>query len=307
MTLQNRSYTSGHFELQIDGHTSSAYLKSIDGGHWKGTPINEAVGPDNVRVNHRGILAVEPFTMELGLAGAGDILRWIQASWNKKYTRRNGVVRHADFDLKSMYEHEFFEALITETTFPKLDGASKEAAYLKLKIHPERVATYAPQGRQIISGKITPKQKMWVPSAFRLNIDGVRGIEYTNQIEAFTIKQDVTTHYVGEDRYPSIEPNKIEFPTISGTIALDKAGDLLKWWEEYTSRKAKTDKALEKSGSIEFLSTDRKSTKFSIDLYFMNLKSLSIVASTANSDQIKRVKFELTVHEMKLDTMSGLE
>jgi len=304
---QKLSYTSGHFELQIDGHTSNAFLKSVDGGHWKGTPIGEAIGPDNKKLNHRGPLEVEPFTLDLGLSGAGDMLRWIQASWNKKYTRRNGVIRHADFDLNSMYEHEFSGALITETTFPALDGASKESGYLKVKIQPEHVATSVPSGKRQISAPMGTKQKMWLPSGFRFTIDGVRGMEYTNKLESFTVKQGTKLHYSGKERWPSYEPTKIEFPTISGTIALGYAGNLLAWWEEHLGESAADDNALERSGSIVFLAPNRSTEIFEIDLMGMQLKSVAVLASTANTDVIKRVKFELAVTEMKLDFKSGFD
>ena len=65
-------------------------------------------------------------------------MKWIQGSWRKEFGRRNGQITHADFNLNKQVEHEFYEALITETTFPTLDGGSKDAAYLKVKLQPER-------------------------------------------------------------------------------------------------------------------------------------------------------------------------
>ena len=41
MTVQKRSFTSGHFELQIDGHASTAYLKQVDGGWVRASVIDE--------------------------------------------------------------------------------------------------------------------------------------------------------------------------------------------------------------------------------------------------------------------------
>ena len=37
-----RPYTTGHFELMIDGDVSTAYLKSVEGGYIKGMPVEEA-------------------------------------------------------------------------------------------------------------------------------------------------------------------------------------------------------------------------------------------------------------------------
>lgn len=307
MTLDKRSYTSGHFELLIDGHASTAYLKSVDGGFAKAQLIDEPVGPSNQRIKHTSTVDIDPFTIDFGISGANDILRWIQGSWKKKYDRRNGSISHANFNLKKTFEHEFREALITETSFPALDGSSKEAAYMKIKVQPEFVRTKKLPGGEAASGNLGKKQKMWMASGFRLNIDGIDEMRYTNKVEAFTIKQGIKKLYTGQDRFPQIEPTKIEFPNISGTIALEYADKLLKWHEDYVM-KGQSDPRAQKTGSIEFLTPQRDKTIFSINMYEVGLASLQVLPSQANQDQIKRVKFELYVGRMDLDGPSvGLE
>jgi hypothetical protein len=296
---QKRSYTAGHFELLIDGHASTAYVKSVDGGHVRASIVDEPIGPENVRVKHTSTVEIEPFSIDFGLSGANDVLKWIQNSWNKRFSRRNGQITHANFDLRSTFEHEFFDALISETTFPTLDGASKEAAFIKIKVQPERVVTRKAAGPQL-SANLGPKQKMWLPSGFRFSIDGIDEMQYTNKIESFSIKQGIKKLYTGVDRFPQIEPTKIEFPNLTGTISLDYADKLLKWQDQYV-RKGQADPSAQKSGSIEFLSPDRSKTLFRINLYEMGLHHLQIMQSTANSDQIKRAKFELYVGRMDLD------
>jgi hypothetical protein len=304
MTLQKRSYTSGHFELLIDGHASTAYLKSIDGGFAKASLVDESVGPANERIKHTSVADIEPFTIDFGISGATDILKWIQGSWRKRYSRRNGSVSHANFDLKKTFEHEFREALITETSFPALDGASKDAAYMKIKVQPEFVRAKKLGASAVAQGNLGTKQKMWTASSFRLNIDGIDEMKYTNKIDAFTIKQGIKKLYTGEERFPQIEPTKIEFPSLTGTIALEYADKLLQWYDQYIVKGQKDPKA-QKTGSIEFLSPQRDKTLFSINLYQVGLQSLQILQSQANQDAIKRVKYELYVGRMDLDG-SGL-
>src|SRR5688500_18785496 len=300
MTVQKKSYTSGHFEMEIDGHKSTAYLKSVDGGHVTANAVDEPIGTHNQRIKSISTLDVDPFTLDFGISGARDILKWIRSSWNKKYTRRNGMITHANFDLQRTYEHEFFDALITETTFPALDGAAKDTAYLKVKIQPERVVE-----RKIAPGaKVTPqggvKQKLWTANSFRLTIDGLNGFEYTNKIEAFTIKQGVKKSFVGESRFPQIEPTKIEFPHISGTLGLDYADDLLKWRDAY-HRDGGAEVPNQRSGELEFLGPDKKQVIFSINLFEVGIHKVALQQSQANQDSIKRVKFELYVGRMEMD------
>jgi hypothetical protein len=299
MTLK-RSYTAGHFELQLDGHKSTAYLKSIDGGWVRASPVSEPIGPHNLQIKHTSTVEIEPFSIDFGLSGANDVLKWIQQSWRKDFSRRNGQITHANFDLFKTFEHEFFDALITETTFPSLDGASKDAAYIKLKLQPERVISKKAASSTRVGGQLGSKQKLWMCSGFRLNIDGLEEMKYTNKLESFTIKQGIKRFYTGHDRFPQIEPTKIEFPNLSGTIALEYADKLLTWYEEYVVKGQKDPKA-QKTGSIEFLSPDRKDTLFRINLYEVGLHHLKVAQSTANSDQIKRVHFELYVGRMDLD------
>jgi hypothetical protein len=298
-SASSKSSTGGHFELAIDSHATTAYLKSVEGGFHRVATTEEPVGPDLYRIKHTSVTSIEPFSMEMGLSGGKEVLKWIQQSWNKKVSRRNGEVRHANFDLKQTVQHQFFDALITETTFPTLDGASKEAAYLKLKFQAENVIIKKSDGSAMQS-QLSVKQKMWTASAFRFNIDGIDEMQYTNKLESMTIKQGVKTMYVGAERLPQIEPTKLDFPNITGTISIGYADKLLDWYDKAVV-KGVAESTQQKSGSIEYLSPDRASTLFRINLYEMGIMHAEIPQSTANQDAIKRVKFELYVGRMELD------
>jgi hypothetical protein len=295
-----RSYTAGHFELRLDDKPTTAYLKSVDGGYVKASLVDEPIGHENVRIKHTSTVDIEPFSVEFGIAGANTVLKWIQSSWRKEWSRKNGQISHANFDQKTTFVHEFFDALITETTFPTLDGASKEAAYVKVKVQPEKVITKKTAPGPQLQPFLGSKQKLWMCSGFRLSIDGLDEMKYANKIDSFTIKQGVKKFYTGEDRFPQIEPTKIDFPHITGTIAAEYADGLHDWYQKYIV-KGMADLKAQKSGSLEFLSPDRKSTLFRINLFEVGLVGLNMMSSTANSDQIKRMKFELYVGRMDID------
>ena len=299
MTLGNVPSSAGHFELRIDRQVSTAYLKAVDGGHIKTAVIDEPVGHENQRIKHTSVAEIEPFTIEFGLSGAKDVLKWIQASWRKEFARHSGQISHADFDLYETFRHEFFDALIAETTFPTLDGASKDPAYIKIKLQPERIITQKIQGGARVTSVGGQKQKLWTASSFRLTMDGIPEFKSVNKIESFTIKQGIKKLYTGEERFPEIEPTKIEFPHLSGTLALGYCDALLDW-HEASNRTGSSDPKVQKHGSLEFLGPDND-VLFRIELYEVGLHSFSVVASTANSDQIKRGKFELYVGRMDID------
>jgi hypothetical protein len=230
-------------------------------------------------------------TCDCGLSGLGDVLRWIQSSWKREFSRRSGHISHADFNLKQTFEHEFFDALILETTFPALDGSSKDAAFMKVKFQPERVSSKKKSGAMVQSN-IGAKQKLWTASSFEFSIDGVANMRMVNKLESFTVKQGIKKLYTGQERFPQIEPTKLEFPNISGTIAVDYADDLLKWYDDYVV-KGQSDPKAQKSGSLQYLGPDKKTLLFEITFSGLGIQSLSMNQSAANQDAIKRVKFEL--------------
>ncbi len=295
-----KAYTAGHFELLLDGHKTSAYLKSVEGGHSKAEIVDEPIGPTSQRIKHVSVRDVDPVSIEFGLSASWDILSWIAASWRRDFQRRNGSITHADFNLKGAYEQTFTDALITETTFPALDGASKDAAYLKVKFQPERITSQKLGQDQSVLSPSSEKQKLWLASGFRFSIDGVDGLEYTNKIESFAIKQGIKKLHTGEDPLPQIEPTKIDFPPLTGTISLAHADGLLKWHKEVVDQGQRASKS-HKSGSIEFLAPNRKDVIFRINLFETFCTSVAVVQSQANADQIKRCKFEIHVGRMELD------
>ncbi|MEO8698643.1 MAG: hypothetical protein ABI867_01335 [Kofleriaceae bacterium] len=307
MSSLKRVSAAGHFQLEIDGHASTAYIKSVEGGFAKATPVEEPIGPDNQRIKHSNVVDVDPFSIECGFAGSAGVLRWIQASWQRKYNRRNGQISHAGFDLKKTYEHEFYDALITEASFPALETTGKDPAFLKLKIQPETVRHKAGTG-SVMSSTTTTKQKLWTPNAFRFTIDQFSNqddLKTVSKIESFTIKQGIKKFYTGKERFPQIEPTKIEFPHLVCTIPFVHATEVLKYHEKYVMT-GQDDRKAQVSGSIEFLTPDRTKTLFAINFFEAGLFSASMVPAPANADQIKRVKFELYVGRMDIDGSGDL-
>lgn len=300
----HRSYTAGHFEMKLDGTPTTAYLKSVDGGWPKKAVISESIGPHNEQIKHTSVADIDPITFEVGVSGTNSILKWIQQSWKKEPSAKDGQITHANFNGYATLEHEFYRALLTEVAFPALDGASKDAAYLKVKCQPEDVKIRKANNYKL-DAIMGSKQKLWLCSGFRFKLDGIDGMEYTNKIESFTVKQGVKRMPVGRGHQAELVPTKLEFPNLTGTIAMGYAKQLLAWHEKYVQKGA-VDGAQQRTGMIEFLGPDKSKVLFRIQLSEVGLFSLSMQQSTANSDQIKRVKFELYVGNMSLDGSGAL-
>jgi hypothetical protein len=301
------SYAMGYFELAVDGHDTTAYVKSVEGG-W--THAETTAKSPRVRQMITSV-DVKPITVELGMLASTGMLKWIQQSWNASdHQRRNGQITYADFDMKAVFEHEFFNALLTHITFPTLDGSSKDSGYLTCTMQPESVnmkPLQTPGYR--LAGTTSPRQKMWTPSAFHFNIDGVRDMQYVNKLDSFTVTLDIKKLRMGSFRLPEIVPTGLKFPNLKGTVSLRYADALIQWHEDYIRSQdgagTPDDKAL-KTGSIEFLSADRKKTLFRIRLIDVGMVRLDFVKSLANDPQIKRLEFELCVRKMEIEGSTAL-
>ncbi|HEY4178594.1 MAG TPA: phage tail protein [Kofleriaceae bacterium] len=295
----NATYTAGHFELLIDGHSTTAYLRSVDGGSVKSSPVDGGHGADLFHIKQAMVTEIEPITIDFGIAGAAGVLKWIQQSWRKEADRRNGQITHADFNLDAMFEHQFYDALILETSFPTLDGSLTEAAYMKVKFLPETVDLAEASGYKI-GGNMPARQKSWLPSCFRLTLEGIDGLDYVNHIDGFTIKQEVKKHYAGTERFPQIVPSSVKFPPLSCTMNAAYAKDIWKWHEKVNMKGQREHKA-QTTGCLEYLAPDKTTVLFRLNLDQVRITDCKFVQANANEDKIARVKFELSVGAMDLD------
>lgn len=296
---QRRAYSSGHFELRIDDVVTPAYIKSVEGGFIKMNTADEPAGADNLRIKHLTTREVEPITLEVGMAQVNPLLNWIKASWDRSPARHNGAITHVDFDYTPQFVHEFYQTLIEETSFPALDAASKDTLWMKVKLRPEWVE-FPSAGGPKIKVDARARQKLWMASAFRLNVDGL-DLRHVAKIDGFTVKQGIKPLTTGPTGFAELEPTKIDFPDLKVTMSMAHAGAVFDWYQQVVV-KGEKDTAAERTGSIEFLSPDRKQTMLTINLQGVGIKSFSLGKSEANADQTKRCTFELYVSKMDLDS-----
>jgi hypothetical protein len=301
MSLFEKANAAGMFQLTLDDTPSSAYIRSVDGGFVKASLVDEPIGTDLMRVKHTSLAEIEPFSFEIGFAGSKAVLQWIQDSWLKRFSRMSGEVHHAGANHRGFSSQFFTNALITETSFPTLDGGSREQPYLKFKALPEGVEYK--KDTSPVGGKFETTQKEWSLNSFRLVIDGVKTTGVT-KIEGFTVKQGVKKLYSGRQRFPELEPTKIDFPNIVAHIPEANAAAIFAWYEKFVVR-GQPDPDAERSGAIEFLGPDKKSVLLRIELHEIGLISAGLIGSQANQQAIKICRFEMYVGRMELELGRG--
>ncbi len=301
MSLTPRSYTAGTFFFSLDGSPDQSYIKSVDGGAVKGTVVEERVGPDETHFKHLSTVEIEPVSLELGMSISRPFLQWIQDSWGRQYSRRNGMIVHADYDDTTHLEQHFEDALITETVFPALDGADKSSPYLNVKLQPEKLLLKQRQSGNMTAA-IASQQKLWSASNFMFSIDGLDCTK-VSKIDSFSVKQKIKQLYIGSQRHPEIEPLGIEFSNITIYVALAHAKPFLDWHEQFVVKGGR-DLDHEKMGAITYIGP-RGQELLTVELKNVGIFSLTIEKAEANAESIKRCKIELYVEKMALKPQAG--
>ena len=297
-----RSYVAGNFFLNLDG-VKTGFLKSVDGGGILGDVVSESSGASYYTKKHIGNVKYEDINIQIGFSMTKAIYDWIAASWMMNYQRKNGAVVACDYKLDAKTQREFFNALITETTLPACDGSSKEPAYLTIKFAPE----YTRYSKA--SGKATGEygkneQKMWLPSNFRLEIDGL-DCSKVNKVDSFTIKQTVQQDAIGDARDYAIEPGKLEFPNLKISMAEVTSDSWWQWHKDFVID-GNNDESREKSGRLVFLSPNRQTELAEVKFSNLGIFKINADKAEANNDSIKRVSAELYCEKMEFNYLANV-
>lgn len=289
-----RSYVSGNFMFNLDG-VNCGFVTSADGGDAVGEVVEEKPQPGSFTKKQIGALTYDDIELNIGFGMAQDVYDWIAASLKMSYMRKDGSIVVTDPSFQAKSERQFFNALITELTIPKLDAGSKDAAFLTVKFAPEYTRDVKASGK-LTAGK-TPAQKQFVGSNFRFEL-GDLPCNKVSKIESFTVTQTIATDDVGDARGKLSEPGKLEFPNLRVSIAEVDAGLWFAWHEDFLI-KGNCDDSNEKSGAIVFLSPNRQAELGRVNLYNVGIFALRH-ESAPTGTQVSHVVAELYCERMEL-------
>ena len=145
---------------------------------------------------------------------------WISDTLQQKNLHRDITILTLDNSNRIRRRSDFIEAFITEITFPKNDGSSKDPCYLTVKFSPEYTRHKKGDGSKA-KAQIGPARKRWIASNFRLQIDGL-DCKKVNAIDGFTIKQKIQEDAIGERRESVRVPGRLDFPNLQVTLTRDR-------------------------------------------------------------------------------------
>jgi phage tail-like protein len=293
-----RSYVAGRYGIELDG-VFMGFVQSAEGGHAYSEVVSELVGAERVARKHIGNVKYEEITIKVGANMPKAFYQWLQETMAGQSSRKNGAIIAADYNYRETGRLTFTNALITEIGFPALDASSKDPAYITITISPEMTRRAKPTGKQLPAAG-GGKQKQWLPANFRLRIDGLeKSTSRVSKIEALTVKQKVATDMVGEMRDYEIEPTSLEMPNLVVTFAEHDADAWYDWADSFIID-GDNGEEKEKNGTLEFLAPNLKEVLFSLNFRHLGIFKLAPEKTEAGSEQIRRIKAEMYVEDMKL-------
>ena len=269
----------GLFMLTLDG-VNVGIVKSPAGGGATADVVNEPAGSSFFSKKHIGAPKYEDITMQVGLSMNKALYDWITACWKGDFQSKNGSILACDPNFNILTQRDFFNALLTEVTIPAMDASSKDAAYMTLKFSPESTRYKKSSGK--ITGIPDTRQKLWLPSNFRLNIPTLE-CSRVSRIEAFTIRRTA---------------GNISFPNLKIVLAWLTAQTWVDWHEDFVI-KGNSGDANEKTGSLVFLPPDLKTPLASINFYNLGIFRLSLDSSDVTPDQVQHATAELYCERME--------
>lgn len=292
---RSRSTTAGRFVCEIGGF-EALYCKEVSGGDWETEVSIHDLGPDREQFKQVSNIKHSAFKAKFGIAQGNPMNEWIRQSFEKSYAYKDGSITIADFDSNATQRIDFSNALITSVTIPKLDGASKEAAYMDVEWEAEEIKFSRGSGKIHSTG--TSNQKRWTPSKFSFTLDGFdEGCRRVSTIESFSWKQGVTRDNIGIVRMGTLHPTKVMVPDLKVSFSAATA----KPWQDWAKSWIVDGNTLvnhHKTGAIYFLAPNTNDHIGRIDLYGVGLKKLTAPALGANKEEIARYTAELYVEKM---------
>jgi hypothetical protein len=273
--------SAGHFALRLgkDEPPDLTLLAGASGGSIYAAVISEADESDPVTKKHLGPVRFGSFVLPVGIVLSSGLFEWLAASWSPQPTQRDGAVLVLDHQLSIKTQAAFSDSLITETTFPTLDAASKDAGHVTIRVQPGTIE-YTPGAGKV--SFVAQKQKLWRVANFRLLIDGL-DCTHVSRIESFTVRREL-----GD------VPGRVEFPNLVVTLTLASAETWYDWHQDFVVA-GNNGEAFERGGALSFLAANLQS-----ELTRIELRHLGIVRLLPAENQPNRVSAELYCEEMVL-------
>jgi hypothetical protein len=303
-----RAYVAAHFALDFENEGPMGYLRSADGGGVTTDIQTYQQGRVNDLWRQVGRPKFGDITLQVGMGLAPPFYSWIADFFNRKITRKSGAIIGADFNYKERTRRNFTDALISEVAIPALDGGSKDAALMTVKITPEGMTYETIEDGEKLSSPpgLGLPNKMWHAANFKFTIDGFDdSLQRVIKIDTFSIKQQILEYPSGNRRTSVRVPGRIDFPPVNIYLPEVDAQNLI---DQANARLIDYDKPGDggMTASLEFLAPDL-STLATINMTGVDIVSAEPQKLDASAENIAMVKFQLQVEAMSMEYESDAD
>ena len=300
MAQQNiaaRAYSAAHFVLELGNKETVGFFRSVEGGGIKSEIMTYQGGSTTSLFRQLGKPKYEDIKIQVGMSMSGAFYDWIEGFFSGKVARKDGAIIAADFYYKERARREFTAALVSALDIPKLDADDKNACYMTVTLAPETIR-FAKGNDKKIQHKGGNDQKLWTAANFAFKIDGLEAAcRRVTKIDGFSIKQKVHEYQAGSLRDAVKVPGILEFPNV--TFYVPEA-DAQPFIDHFTShvitgkRQAET-----RSNGVINMNDHKGDPLCDITLSGVDLASVTPEKSEGGTEEIKLVKFEISVETMK--------
>jgi phage tail-like protein len=299
--IQNRSYAAAHFGLELDDAENVGLFRSIEGGGVRADVMSYQGGGSYLKMRQLGKPKFEDIKVQVGMAMSKTFYDWIENFFEGNAVRKNGAIVAADFYYNERARREFKQAIIKELTFPKLDAADKNAAYMTISFAPETIEFKPGSAKKLPQPVGFDSQKLWTACNFSFTLDGLgEACRRVSKIDSFTVKQNIIEYHSGGERWPTKHPSTVEFPNIAFYLPEADAQKLI---DELDERVIKGKPGAKRGGHIQTFDAERREL---FTLWFTGADVLSITPdrSDSSSEEIKQVKVEICTEGMTFEYKS---
>jgi hypothetical protein len=296
MPLTPTSAGASQYLLELDGVVCGA-VRSVKGGSATADVIGQVTrGPMGVTKKTLGPPHYEPIELEVPFGLDDHFYNWIQETWGGKPKAHDGALTIVTLDGAVLARREFFQALITSVTIPKLDATSKDAVLLTVELTPERtrdvkVADDAQAPKSLVRKKVAASRRN-----FSVEIDGLECKEVVT-VGALTVAGKAAADLLGAEREPRMVGASVDFPSIRLDTSARHADTWRDWFRSFVldGRNGEED---EKNGRIRLLTNDLRTTIATVELHGLGIYRLDDDWTAAEVSQSRRVTVELYCERM---------
>jgi hypothetical protein len=282
--------SAARFGLEL-GDAQAGWLVSASGGDPEGVVVSEP-GADGVIRKRIGSVRYPDIELSVNTGLSKQLSEWLAGTIGRKHVAKNGAVLVFDFNLKEASRLEFVNALIREVTFPALDGASKEAVKLAIKVAPESTKRKMGSGAQVTATPQQAGKRVGLASNFRLSIDGL-DCNRVSKIGPITIRQKIVETRVGG--HVVLEPGGLEIGELVIAVASVDGDPFFAWHKALV---VDGNPSAEKKGELELLGPDMKTVL--LTLTFAGLGIFNLEPEYVGTERVSRLRASMYCEEVGL-------